>query len=44
MAASLQAEQKDMQLVKNIEITRAQQVIAFIPLILVGVMNKVLLL
>ncbi len=40
MAASLQAEQKDMQLVKNIEITRAQQVIAFIPLILVGVMNK----
>ena len=44
MAASLQVEQKDMSLLKSLEITRAQQVIAFIPLILVGVMNKVLLL
>ena len=30
-----------MTLINNIEITRAQQLIAFIPLILVGVMNKV---
>ena len=30
-----------MPLINNIEITRAQQLIAFIPLILVGVMNKV---
>ena len=30
-----------MPLTNNIEITRAQQLIAFIPLILVGVMNKV---
>ena len=43
MAASLQVEQKDMPLLKSLEITRAQQVIAFIPLVLVGVMNKVLL-
>ncbi|MES5938469.1 MULTISPECIES: iron-containing alcohol dehydrogenase [unclassified Bacillus cereus group] len=41
MAASLQVEQKDMPVLKSIEITRVQQVIAFIPLILVGVMNKV---
>lgn len=41
MAASLQVEQKNMPLINNIEITRAQQLIAFIPLILVGVMNKV---
>ena len=31
MAASLQVEQKDMPLLKSLEITRAQQVIAFIP-------------
>ena len=30
-----------MPLINNIEIIRAQQLIAFIPLILVGVMNKV---
>ena len=41
MAASLQLEQKDMPLLSSIEITRVQQVIAFVPLILVGVMNKV---
>lgn len=41
MAASLQVEEKDMPLLKSLEITRAQQIIAFIPLILVGVMNKV---
>lgn len=41
MAASLQLEQKDIPILSSIEITRVQQVIAFVPLILVGVMNKV---
>lgn len=41
MAASLQLEQKAMPVMSGIEITKVQQVIAFVPLILVGVMNKV---
>lgn len=41
MAASLVLEQKNHTALQSIEISRLQQVVAFIPLILVGVMNKV---
>ena len=41
MAKIFASRTKNMPLTNNIEITRAQQLIAFIPLILVGVMNKV---
>ena len=41
MAKICASRTKNMPLINNIEITRAQQLIAFIPLILVGVMNKV---
>lgn len=41
MAASLELEQKEIPLLNSLEIRKVQQLIAFIPLILVGVMNKV---
>ncbi|MBJ8029600.1 GntP family permease [Bacillus cereus group sp. N21] len=40
MAASLELEQKNHTSLQSIKISRVQQVVAFVPLILVGVMNK----